>query len=55
MRNEFKFFALIAPLITAGIAWFLWPSFWWAFLFLGPIILMGLYDMYQTRHAILRT
>jgi len=31
-----------------------WPAALWAFVLLGPVILLGLYDMVQKRHAILR-
>jgi len=30
-----------------------WPEALWGFVLLGPIILLGLYDMVQTRHTIL--
>ncbi len=30
------------------------PNWWWAFLIVGPILVIGLYDIVQPRHAILR-
>jgi len=44
MRNEF----------VAFIALFFSPSWWYAFAALGPIYLLGLYDMFQNKHAIMR-
>lgn len=54
MRNEFIGFTIFSILLVIGIAHFLWPSFWWAFLILGPLLLLGWYDMLQSRHAIMR-
>jgi len=49
-------FAVAAVLITAAIlSLSLISSNWlWAFLPLGPIILLGIYDMFQTKHSIRR-
>lgn len=33
---------------------FVVPGFWWALIGVGPLFLIGLYDAFQTRHAILR-
>lgn len=54
MRNEFLAFSLISILVVAAIGYFLWPPIWWIMLILGPIILLGLYDMTQHQHAIMR-
>ena len=54
MRNDFKLFAVITFALTAIIGYF-WHSFWWAFIVVIPIILLGIYDMIQTKHAIMRT
>ena len=54
MRNEFLAFSLISILVVAGIGYFLWPPIWWSMIVLGPIILLGLYDMTQHQHAIMR-
>ena len=54
MRNEFIVFAIFSTLIFAGLGYFLWPPFWLAFIFLIPIILLGVYDMLQTKHTIMR-
>lgn len=54
MRNEFIVFSVVSLVAVAGIAYFFWPPFWWAMLFFGPVILMGFYDMFQSKHAITR-
>lgn len=54
MRNEFVVFSIISILAISLIAYFLWTPFWWAFIVFGPIILLGFYDMFQKKHAIMR-
>ena len=54
MRNEFLAFSVLSVALIIGISLFLWPPFWFALLVLGPIILLGLYDMIQTKHTIMR-
>ena len=54
MRNDFKYFAIISIILTALIGFF-WQPFLWVFVVLLPIIAIGIYDMIQTRHAIMRT
>ncbi|MHC4140029.1 MAG: FMN-binding glutamate synthase family protein [Planctomycetota bacterium] len=53
MRNQFIIHSIAITLVLGGIAWF-WPPILWAFIIFGPLVLMGLYDMFQTRHAIKR-
>ena len=53
MRNEFILLTIAAIILILGIAYF-WPPFLWAFLLAGPLILLGIYDMLQTKHAITR-
>ncbi|NOY93016.1 MAG: FMN-binding glutamate synthase family protein [Deltaproteobacteria bacterium] len=49
-------FVLGAGVVIAGIsaAAYVWPPAAWAFVLVGPPILLGLYDMLQTRHALRR-
>jgi len=54
MRNEFVVFAIVSLLAVCGIAYFIWPPMWWALAILGPILLIGFYDMFQAKHAIMR-
>lgn len=54
MRNEFIVFSIIS---TAGIlllGYLIHPGFFWLGLLFGPLILLGLYDMVQGKHAIMR-
>ncbi len=53
MRNDFIYFTLISLAITAIVGYF-WHPFFWVLVVLGPIILLGLYDMAQDKHAIMR-
>ncbi|RZM22135.1 MAG: FMN-binding glutamate synthase family protein [Pedobacter sp.] len=53
MRKAFV--AIAAFLVTAVVMISLaWPPFYWAFLFIGPIVLLGIYDLYQPKHSIVR-
>lgn len=54
MRNDFKYFVVISIALTSAIGYF-WHSFLWVFVVLLPLIILGLYDMFQTRHALKRT
>ncbi len=54
MRNEFIVFTIVSLLLTTGIAHYLWSPFWWILLILLPILLIGWYDMFQAKHAIMR-
>ena len=54
MRNDFKYFSVISLILTAVIGYF-WQPFLWVLVVLIPLILLGIYDMYQTKHAIMRT
>lgn len=53
MRNQFVIHSIAITLALSCIAWF-WPPILWAFIILGPLILMGVYDMFQAKHAIKR-
>lgn len=54
MRNEFILFSIFSLLFVAGIGYFIWPPFWLGMLIVIPIVLLGIYDMTQKRHAIMR-
>ncbi|MFW6322331.1 MAG: FMN-binding glutamate synthase family protein [Guyparkeria sp.] len=49
-------FLLVSSLVTAAIALFafLWPTLLWAYLIVLPLVAVGLYDMRQHRHTLLR-
>ena len=47
------FIAIAAFLVTAILMISLaWPPFFWAYIFVGPIIILGIYDLYQPKHSI---
>lgn len=49
-------FFILAPalvLLVAGLGR-IWPGIWWTMPVLGPLILLGLYDITQTKHTIPR-
>lgn len=49
------FIAIAAFLVTATVMTGLaWPPFFWAFIFVGPIVILGVYDLYQPKHSIVR-
>lgn len=53
MRQNFIAFTLISIAIIAGLST-LALTWLWAFVVLGPIILLGLYDIVQTKHSLRR-
>lgn len=52
-RQGFVAFAFLTPCIILGLS-FLSLSFLWVFLVIVPILFLGLYDMFQTKHTIKR-
>ena len=54
MRNEFIAFTIISLLLVGLISFFVWPPFWFALIPLLPLLLLGWYDMFQRKHAIMR-
>ncbi|HKJ33963.1 MAG TPA: FMN-binding glutamate synthase family protein [Balneolales bacterium] len=52
-RNQIIIYGLIVTLIIVVIAFF-WSPILWLFVLLGPAILLGLFDMIQRKHTILR-
>ena len=53
MRQKFVIFAVIAPLVVVAIS-SIWSAINWVFVLLVPVIILGLMDMFQTRHTIRR-
>ena len=53
MRKAFVAIAafLVALNIMLGL---LHPFLWWSFIFTGPFVLLGIYDLYQPKHSIVR-
>ncbi len=54
MRNEFVIFSILSTLGVLALSWFVSMGWLWVFLILGPILLLGYYDFFQTKHAIAR-
>lgn len=54
MRSSFIFFSILLALAIAALAVFVHQYFWWLFVLVGPILLIGLYDAFQKKHALLR-
>lgn len=54
MRNEFVIFAILSTLAVALLGWFVSFGWFWLFIVLGPILLLGFYDFFQTKQAIAR-
>ena len=53
MRQNFAVFAIVMPLVLLLIAQ-IWPPILWGFVVIGPIIVLGLIDMFQIKHTIRR-
>lgn len=54
MRNEFVFFAIVSIVLTALLGIYIHPLWFWALAIFIPLIVWGVYDMFQTSHAIAR-
>lgn len=53
VREQFIIVSIIVVVVIAGIAIF-WPPILWIFLFVGPLLLMGIFDIVQKKHTIRR-
>jgi glutamate synthase domain-containing protein 2 len=53
LKKLFLISLIVATLALLGAA-LVWPPVLWAFVVLGPVLLVGIYDLTQTRHTILR-
>ncbi|MCL4146413.1 UNVERIFIED_CONTAM: hypothetical protein GTU68_037418 [Idotea baltica] len=54
MRNEFIVATVLLVLAIAAVAFFTWPPAWYFFFVLIPILAVGIYDFFQTKHTIMR-
>jgi glutamate synthase domain-containing protein 2 len=54
MRNEFTIFSILSLLIIGLVGYFVWQPMYWALIVFLPIIILGFYDMVQSKHAIMR-
>src|SRR5690606_39600381 len=53
VREQFMIISVVVIVVIAGIAIF-WPPILWILLLVGPLILMGIYDILQKKHTIRR-
>jgi len=53
VRNYFQIFAIAAPIVVLVLS-LLWSPVIWLFVLLIPIIIIGIVDMFQEKHAIRR-
>jgi len=53
VRNQFILLSIIVPIATLILAT-VWPDAYWLFIVTLPLIILGIYDMVQRKHAILR-
>jgi len=53
MRHLFLLISLVLIGGVVAVAWF-YPAAWWLFLIVGPLVLLGIYDMLQKSNTILR-
>jgi len=53
VRNIFFTFAMVVPLLI-GVAAVWWPAVLWLLVLVGPLVLLGLHDVIQRKHALLR-
>ncbi len=53
VRNVYILLSIVLPVLTILLA-LMWPPAWWAFIVLGPLLLLGSYDLLQRQHTILR-
>lgn len=54
MRNAFISFAIILLIVLGLLAYFVSPVVLWSLVILGPLLLLGFYDLFQTKRAIAR-
>jgi glutamate synthase domain-containing protein 2 len=53
MRKLFIFSAIVITVLLVGWS-IIWPPAVWSFVIFGPLFLLGIYDLLQTRHTIER-
>jgi glutamate synthase domain-containing protein 2 len=53
MRQNFTLFLIVSLIAIAGISQ-LYPPAMWSLIVFGPLWVLGLYDMFQTRHSVRR-
>lgn len=54
MRKQFVTASILVLLTISLLGTYVNPIWWWCFLWVGPIVLLGIRDMIQQKHALLR-
>jgi glutamate synthase domain-containing protein 2 len=54
MRSEFVIISILSTIFLAAASYFIHPSFLLGFILLVPLVVIGTYDMLQSRHALMR-
>lgn len=54
MRTKFILISALVLTAILGVWLWLWPPALWSLVVVGPLILLGLYDLFQKKHTILR-
>lgn len=54
MRKLFVQVAIVLLVAFAALSIFAWQGFWWFFGVIAALTLWGFYDMYQTKHSLMR-
>jgi glutamate synthase domain-containing protein 2 len=50
--RSFWIFSFLVSLAAAAISWFLWWPFWFSFILIVPMILVGISDLSQNKHTL---
>ena len=53
MRKTFIVFMVVSCL-AVGLLGYFFPWVWWVFVLLGPVVILGIIDMLQVKHTIMR-
>ncbi len=54
VRRIFIVLSIVISLAVFALAYLFSTNFYWAFVVFGPLIIIGYYDIFQTKHAILK-
>lgn len=54
MRSAFLIFSIAVSIIIAALGFFISKNFFWSFLLIGPLIILGLIDVFQKKQALKR-
>jgi len=53
-RSTFYLFAFVSCAALGAGGYFVWQPLWYGFVFVGPLVLLGFYDIMQTSRTLLR-